>query len=1394
LSEEPETPAAAAKVVARRLPQAIVAVSLGFLILVAGLLAAGRFGVLLPQARLLIEARTDGLKLGSLGRLKIEGLSGDVWRDFGVRRLTLRDEKGVWLEATNLRLHWRYHQLLFRRFHADSIAAENIRLYRRPTMGPKGKDEGLPVSFFIDDAHGRVEMLPGFAGGQRGVYDLKLYLAVQRRGGMRGTVRADSHLNTGDHLNVRFELHKKKPMLLQADVVEANGGAIAGALGLPAKQPFLLRIDAGGPTSHGRFTALAVSGARRPLEASGAWNPLGGEVSGHAWLDVSSLTAPWAQRVGREVRFSISGRKAWKDLYALDLQADAENLAIHAEGQGDIGTRLIGPKGINLTASTPALSRLVGGGPQLGPGRLAGVYTQAGERSRFAGTMAVSRVALGDYALDQASGPVELVRDPHGINIKAGLTAHGGRGAGFVAALLGGAPRASFEGSRLADGRLTLRRLDVAGSGLKVEASGGRSLLGGLNFDGRASVSNLAAARIGASGGARFDWSASQAGVSQPWNFSLDGAGEKFATGFAELDRLLGPSPKLDIQAALQGRRLSVAVAKLDGAALKASSAGVMSETGALTFKLDWSARGPFRAGPVEITGAAKGNGAITGTLGAPRADLMADIEAIDLPKLPLKQAHITLSFLRKPDGSSGMIAATASSGYGPARGRADFAFPKEGVDLSGLSVDAGGLKADGSVSLRRSAPSAADLTVAVGRGAFLEAGRVAGQVKIVDASGGPRATLDLSADGARTPGSTVTLSAAHLTAHGPLSRLPYVLDAKGVAGAGPFSAAGRGVFATVQPGYEATFEGSGRLGGRDLRTLEPAAFRFGGPERSARVRLASGDGGRISLDGRLTDAATEIRAQLAGVGLNLVDEDLTGKVDGDLTLQGRGSRLDGGFEARLAGARGRGAPEASGVNSVVKGRLAGATLSLDATATNGQGLRAEANIDLPVETSAAPFRVAIARQQPMKGRFMADGEVRPLWDLLIGGERSLAGRVQAQGTLGGTLADPQAVGRVAVSGGRFDDGGTGLSLRDVVIAANFNRDAVDVTQASGVDGHGGSLSGSGRISLVGQGLSSFRLDLQRFRVIDNEQATASATGQATMARDAAGKVKLSGKLVIDRADISPDLPVGTGVVKMDVIEKNRPPELVAAERASAPRLAAAASGGVALDVDLDAPGRVYLRGRGLNVELALDAHVGGTTSAPMLTGNARVVRGDYDFAGKRFEFDPESIVYLSTRPRDIRLNLTAQRDDPTLTAVVRITGTAAQPEITLSSTPSLPSDEVLSQVLFGASASQLSPLEAAQLAAAVSALASGGGLDVIGNLRAFAGLDRLALAGGDAAGVTVSGGKYITDKVYLELTGGGREGPTAQVEWRVRRQLSILSRLGGQAGARLAVRWRRDY
>jgi translocation and assembly module TamB len=1377
----------------RSVSKTIFATLLAMAAFLAVAIVGARFGVLLPQARLLIEAAADGLKVGRFGRLKIEGLSGDIWRDVVVAKLVLSDEGGPWLEADNIHMTWTYAELLRRNFHASRIEIQTVKVLRRPTLTKKGEDTGLPLSFHIDQAHARIEMTPQFSY-DRGVYDLALNLDVERNGDQRGTMRAASVLHPGDHLNLDYDLAESRPLKVLIEGVEAQGGALAGSLGLPSRQPFVIRVAASGKMSEGRFAAIASSGAVRPLKAQGAWTKDGGVARGVISLTASSLTARYAERFGPSASFVLAGRKAGTDLFALDGRLASENLSARVQGLGDVGQRRIGPQGLALTAQTTALSRITGG-PAMGAARVAGRVTQAMAKAktswRFAGEASLAKADLGDYGLTQVAGPVEAAEADGQWDVKTCLAGAGGHGAGYLAAMLGAAPKASLDGSKLPDGRLLLRDLQIAGAGLKLDASGGRSLLGGLTFKGKAVVSNLAGAHAGAAGSAQANWSAGQTKAGQPWTFSLDAQGDKLASGYPEVDRLLGAKPGLKAQASLLDRRLTIGSASLSGAALNATTSGLLAPDGGLMFKLDWSAEGPFRAGPVEVAGKATGTGAIAGTLAEPRADLEADLASIDVPHLPLKDAHLTLSFLRKPDGSSGSAALTAVSAYGPARARSDFRFPEGGIDLTALSVDAGGVKASGSLSLRSDAPSAANLDLTVTQGAFLAAGKIAGTMRIADAAGGAHAAASLTAENVRLSGSTVAIRTGKLTADGPLARLPYQTQLAGASDGGPWGLSGRGVFSDSKPGYTATFDGQAKVAGRELHTLETAQVRFGGPEQSARMKLATSDGGRIDLNGRLTEAGTDVRAEVSGLTLGLLDEDLAGRTDATLTLQGRGPRLDGTLEAKLAGARGRGTVAASGIDGVVHGKLADGALSLDMTAQNAQGLSANGAVVLPTEASAAPFRIAIASQQPIHGRFAAQGEVRPLWDLLVGGERSLAGKVIAQGTVGGTLSRPNATGQISVADGRFDDGATGLSLRNVALQADFARDSVSVTQATGVDGRGGSVAGTGVISLAREGASSLRLDLKGFRLIDNDLATASATGRATVDRAADGKVRISGALTIDRADVAARLPTPSGVVVMDVVEKHRPADLPAALPP-----ANQAGDGWALDVTLKAPRGVFLKGHGLDTELSLDAHVRGTTNHPDLSGTARVVRGDYDFAGKRFEFDSSSVVYLSTRAEQVRLDLTATRDDPTLTASVRIRGTAARPEISLTSTPSLPNDEVLSQVLFGRTASQLSPLEAAQLASALSSLAGGGGLDVIGNLRTFAGLDRLALGGGDATSgaMSISGGKYLTDNVYLELTGGGRDGGAAQVEWRVKRNLSILSRVGGQGAGRLAVRWRRDY
>ncbi len=1369
-------------------PGWIMLASMLAVLLVAGVGLFTRFGINTVPGLMFVEARANGLKLGRYGKLKIEGLHGDIWRNFTVRHLTISDEKGVWLDADNVVVVWRYQELFLRRFHADSLAAGQVRILRRPTLTPKTVSRSLPVSINIEKARLVVETLPAFSI-ERGLFDVVGSLDVVRKGPAHVRAGIGSRLHAGDSVGLAIDTGKGKPLAVVVNAAEANGGAIAGSLGLPADRPFSLRVRAGGAVGAGRFTLLAASGTSVPMQAAGAWDKAGGSASGRISLTASTLTTRYAHRFGDEVRFNIAGTRVKSGLYALDGRAHSATLSVAIKGDADVGKRVTGPGGVAVNLSTTALDRVATSAIS-GSARSQGRFTADAGGWSYAGSVAASNFKAIGYGLAQVSGPVTVARRKGELTVQSTLTGAGGSGKGYLAALLGPRPVADVQYARLADGRQLIRRLKATGAGLKLDATGERTLLGGLSFKGDAQLTNLTAVRPGSKGTATAGWSASQPGSGKPWTVTVDGKGAGFATGLAELDRLLGAAPRFKGKADIKGGQFSVQSAELNGALASARAAGLIGPAGALKLTLDWSAKGPFHAGPVEVAGDAKGTGAISGTVSAPRADLIADFASVAVPRMTLTGAHMVLSFLRGPNGTDGAVAITAGSEYGPARARTSFNFADGGLDLSDLDADAGGVKATGALSLRRGRPSTADLILAIGPGAVLTEGNVSGSARIIDAAGGPRATLNLTARNAALRGASgLRFSSATVTADGPLDRLPVTIDGRGAYGSNSWRFKGSGFFAQRGDSTGLALDGDGKFGTAEFRTLETARIGFGGGQKFADLKLDV-EGGKASISLRTDGDAADLRASLSGVSLGALNEDLAGQFDGELALQGRGGRLSGSLDASLRGARARGAGKAVSVDGEVKAVLADTTLTINGTATNAGGLKSAVSLVLPVEASAAPFHLAIARQQGMSGKFMAEGEIKPLWDLLVGGERSVSGEVSMAGTIGGSLADPRLAGQANLKGGTFEDGAIGLKLRDLVLTAYLADKAIDVSGFTATDGRGGKLEGGGRISLLRDGLSSFRLLLSDFRLIENDAVTAIASGETTINRAADGRVQVSGALTIDRATVAANPPTPSGVVPMEVVEINRP------DSGEAEVLAEPTRGlVVALDVSLKAARGIFVEGRGLDAELSLDAHVGGTTAKPVLDGVARIVRGEYDFAGKRFEFDQRGAVYLATSPERIRLDLTATRDDPALTAVIRVRGTAAKPEITLTSSPVLPNDEILSRILFGSSASQLSPLEAAQLASALAALAGGGGFDVIGNLKNFAGLDRLVFAGGGASGaMTIAGGKYLTDDVYLEIIGGGRDGPAAQVEWRVKRNLSIISRLQGEGGGKLSVRWRRDY
>lgn len=128
---------------------------------------------------------------------------------------------------------------------------------------------------------------------------------------------------------------------------------------------------------------------------------------------------------------------------------------------------------------------------------------------------------------------------------------------------------------------------------------------------------------------------------------------------------------------------------------------------------------------------------------------------------------------------------------------------------------------------------------------------------------------------------------------------------------------------------------------------------------------------------------------------------------------------------------------------------------------------------------------------------------------------------------------------------------------------------------------------------------------------------------------------------------------------------------------------------------------------------------------------------------------------------------------------------------------PFLPENEVLARILFGTSVGELTAVEAVQLASAVYSLSNGGGQGILGGIRRAIGVDRLSIENdnGREYVTTITGGKYLTNNVYVEVSTAPATGETAtSVEIDLTRNLSLVTRRTIDHDNNLSVRWFWDY
>lgn len=562
-------------------------------------------------------------------------------------------------------------------------------------------------------------------------------------------------------------------------------------------------------------------------------------------------------------------------------------------------------------------------------------------------------------------------------------------------------------------------------------------------------------------------------------------------------------------------------------------------------------------------------------------------------------------------------------------------------------------------------------------------------------------------------------------------------------------------------------------------------------------VRLPDG---QAQLSGQFTES-TALHTRLDAVGLRVLnlflpELDLTGRASGsvELLFPGGNALPRGTANLRISGLSRAGLSASSlpvdlAINARIDADSAAARAVLQ---RRGRVVGRMQGVLRPIPGGAGDSITERLLSAPLSAQLRWNGPTGALWPLIGVEAFEVRGPVAIAADLGGHLGEPTVSGTIRANGARLESTILGTVIENIVLDSSFDGSRLVLKSVSGTSGRDGRVTGSGSIDL--SALRGFPIDLQlqlaRAQILRRDDLRATATGPLRITSGPQGGL-IRGNLSIDSARFRIGRPAIEQVPELDVEERNA--DLV--RRSAPPRRPTVWK----LDVQAAANNDVEVDGLGLESEWRTDLHLTGPVDQPSISGNAELLRGSYEFAGRRFELTRGLLRFTGGYPPDPIVDLVAEARVEGLTATLRIGGTARQPEISFGSVPALPEDEVLSRVLFGSSITELSAPEALQLAGAITALRRDGGanLDVFNTLRRATGIDRLRILPGDTTkgrGAAVAAGEYLGNRVYVEVATDARGYTATQLELELTRSLSILAQIQTFGGNGVNLRWSKDY
>ena len=409
---------------------------------------------------------------------------------------------------------------------------------------------------------------------------------------------------------------------------------------------------------------------------------------------------------------------------------------------------------------------------------------------------------------------------------------------------------------------------------------------------------------------------------------------------------------------------------------------------------------------------------------------------------------------------------------------------------------------------------------------------------------------------------------------------------------------------------------------------------------------------------------------------------------------------------------------------------------------------------------------------------------------------RSLQGQARFDLAIDGAPALDSVSGRITTSGATFAAPNLRLALTDLDTTLDLAGGSVRIDAESAVE-TGGQVAASGSINLTSLA-ADLQVALRSVGFVDPRLFSTVLDGAIAVDGPLTGGARIAGTIDVGETLVTVPSSGLTSIGEIPDITHVGAPAAVTSTRRRAdviPEPETAGAGGTArpyrLGIQINAPRRIFVRGRGIDAELGGGLEVTGTTARVISAGQFDLVRGRLDILGKRFDLVEGSIQFQGDLVPYIRFVTSSSTENGT--AGIILDGPASTPDVSFISTPEAPQDEVLAQLLFGRSLSEISAFQALQLANAVATLAGRQGADVIGNLRQGFGLDDFDVTTTDDGEAAVRAGKYISENIYTDVVTGGGETELS-INLDVTESLTARGTLEQDGNTALGIFFERDY